>query len=250
MITKLQVKYIQSLGQKKFRDEEAVFIAEGPKIINELLGDAASKPEAIYATRGWIEEDMPAIKRTAPYNVVEIKQADLERVSFLQAPNRVLGLFKKPEYTNLNFTMTVSLMLDGIQDPGNLGTIIRIADWFGITNIACSKDCADAFAPKVVQATMGSIARVKLMYTDLIELVKQMPSIPLYAATLDGESISHHQPVREGILITGNESKGVSTALLTYCKQRVTIPRIGSAESLNAAVATGIILSHLVEARG
>jgi len=250
MITKLQVKYIQSLGQKKFRDEEAVFIAEGPKIINELLGDAASKPEAIYATREWIEEDMPAVKATDPYNVIEIEQSDLERASFLQAPNRVLGLFKKPVYANLDFTHTVSLMLDGIQDPGNLGTIIRIADWFGITNIACSKDCADAFAPKVVQATMGSIARVKLIYTDLVELVNQMPSIPLYAATLNGDSIRNRQPVREGILVIGNESKGVSTALLTYCQHRITIPRIGSAESLNAAVATGIILSHLVKTGG
>jgi len=247
MITKLQVKYIQSLGQKKFRDEEAVFIAEGPKIINELLGDPSIKPVTVYAIREWIDEAMPAAETTAPFELIEIKQQELERCSFLHTPNQVLGIFKKPVYTKLDFSNTVSLMLDGIQDPGNLGTIIRIADWFGIVNIACSNDCADAFAPKVVQATMGSIARVKLMYTDLAELMKAMPDIDLYAATLDGVSIDNLQPLRQGIIVTGNESRGISGTLLQYCKHKITIPRIGHAESLNAAVATGIILSHLVK---
>jgi len=247
MITKLQVKYIQSLGQKKFRDEEAVFIAEGPRIINELLGAAAITPVSVYATRGWIQENIRAGKSSPSFQVIEIKEAELERLSFLQTPNEVLGIFKKPLYAALDFSNTLSLMLDGIQDPGNLGTIIRIADWFGISNIVCSEDCADAFAPKVVQATMGSIARVKLLYTDLVALAKKTRPLQLYAATLDGQSVHQQQPIKEAVLVTGNESKGISAALLDCCQHRITIPRIGQAESLNAAVATGIILSHIVK---
>jgi TrmH family RNA methyltransferase len=246
MITKLQVKYIQSLGQKKFRDEEAVFVAEGPKIINELLGGTAAVPVTIYATRAWIEKDIPVLIPGAATQVIEVKEQELERLSFQQTPNEVLGIFKKPVYKALDFSNALSLMLDGIQDPGNLGTIIRIADWFGIENIVCSNDCADAFAPKVVQATMGSIARVKLLYTDLVDMVKKTGSLQLYAATLDGQSIGNLQPIKEGVLVTGNESKGISAALLDCCQYRITIPRLGQAESLNAAVATGIILSHLV----
>jgi len=246
MITKLQVKYIQSLGQKKFRDEEAVFIAEGPRIINELLGASSITPVAVYATATWMQENMRADKNSPLFQVTEVKAAELERLSFLQTPNEVLGIFKKPVHAALDFSNTLSLMLDGIQDPGNLGTIIRIADWFGIANIVCSKDCADAFAPKVVQATMGSIARVKLLYTDLPALAKKIEPIQLYAATLDGQPVHRLQPIKEAVLVTGNESKGISTALLDCCQHRITIPRLGHAESLNAAVATGIILSHLV----
>jgi TrmH family RNA methyltransferase len=246
MITKLQVKYIQSLGQKKFRDEEAVFVAEGPKIVNELLGSASTMPVIIYATRSWIEKDMRAPVSAAAGRVIEVKEQELERLSFQQTPHEVLGIFKKPGYPALDFSGVLSLMLDGIQDPGNLGTIIRIADWFGIANIVCSNDCADAFAPKVVQATMGSIARVKLLYTDLVGLVKKTGSLQLYAATLEGKSIGNLQPIKEGVLVTGNESKGISSELLDCCQYRITIPRFGQAESLNAAVATGIILSRLV----
>ena len=145
-----------------------------------------------------------------------------------------------------NTAKTISLMLDGIQDPGNMGTIIRIADWFGIRLIICSADCADAFAPKVVQATMGSVVRVQLWYTDLVAVAKQHTAIPFYAATLSGENIHMMKPLEEGIIVIGNESKGISAALLSCCRHRVSIPRVGQAESLNAAVAAGIILSHLV----
>jgi TrmH family RNA methyltransferase len=246
MITKLQVKYIQSLGQKKFRDEEAVFVAEGPKIINELLGGGSMIPVTLYGTGEWVQKNIEKEKTNVSLQVIEVKDAELERLSFLQTPNEVIGIFKKPSYKKPAFSGTLSLMLDGIQDPGNLGTIIRIADWFGISNIVCSNDCADAFAPKVVQASMGSIARVKLFYTDLVEMVKNASPLQLYAATLDGEPIGNLQPLKEGVLVTGNESKGISPALLNCCQHRITIPRFGQAESLNAAVATGIILSQMV----
>jgi TrmH family RNA methyltransferase len=248
MITKLQVKYIQSLGQKKFRDEAGVFVAEGPKIINELLDAVTTMPEQVFATREWMETHTAIVKRMAVEKITEVKDQELERLSFLQTPNEVLAVFKKPAPGPVNLAGTVSLMLDSIQDPGNMGTIIRIADWFGIGQIVCSTDCADAFAPKVVQATMGSIARVQLQYSsDLVALVKKTASLPLYAATLSGENLHQLQPIKEGVIVIGNESKGIRAALLDCCRHRVTIPRLGRAESLNAAVAAGIILSHLIK---
>jgi len=247
MITKLQVKYIQSLGQKKFRDQEAVFVAEGPKIINELLGEQAVLPEALYATRQWIDQHTTLYKNIAADRVIEIKEQELERISFLQTPHEVLGVFRKPVAKEPAINGSVSLMLDGIQDPGNMGTLIRIADWFGIRHITCSMDCADAFAPKAVQSTMGSIVRVQLLYTDLLPFVKSNTSLQLYAATLNGQSIHKMPALKEGVLVIGNESKGIHAALLDCCQHRITIPGIGHAESLNAAVAAGIILSHLVK---
>src|SRR5664279_2767963 len=131
MITKLQVKYIQSLGQKKFRDEAAVFVAEGPKIINELLGGYAAALETVFATRQWLEAQTGLLKNIATEKIVEVKEPELERLSFLQTPNEVLAVFRKPVAMPVHFFQTISLMLEGIQDPGNMGTIIRIADWFG-----------------------------------------------------------------------------------------------------------------------
>jgi RNA methyltransferase, TrmH family len=247
MITKLQVKYIQSLGQKKFRDEAGLFVAEGPKIINELLGAYAPALEMVFATRKWMEAQTGLLKNMAAEKIIEVKEPELERLSFLQTPNEVMAVFRKPVVVQVHFSQTISLMLDGIQDPGNMGTIIRIADWFGINQIVCSTDCADAFAPKVVQSTMGSIVRVQLLYTDLVKLVKETPSLQLYAATLNGKKINGMQPIKEGIVVIGNESKGIHAALLDCCQNRVTIPRLGHAESLNAAVAAGIILSHLIK---
>ncbi|MEO5683796.1 MAG: RNA methyltransferase [Chitinophagaceae bacterium] len=245
MITKLQAKYIQSLGQKKFRDQEAVFVAEGPKIINELLAAQPAALRHLYASPSWLQQQTALIKYIAADKITEIKDQELERISFLQTPHEVLAVFNKPATGPLQFSQTLSLMLDGIQDPGNMGTIIRIADWFGIRNIICSTDCADAFSPKAVQSTMGSIVRVQLQYTNLVELVKATAGWQLYAATLNGTMLNEVQPLQEGVVVIGNESKGISAALLECCQHRITIPRIGQAESLNAAVAAGIILSRL-----
>jgi len=244
MITKLQVKYIQSLRQKKFRDSEGVFAAEGPKIINELLESAAVPLQALYATGTWMQNSSHLIKKIPAEKIIEIKEQELERISFLQTPHEVLGVFQQPATRPIVFEKSVSLMLDGIQDPGNMGTLIRTADWFGVRNIICSIDCADAFASKVVQATMGSIARVQLRYTELLPLVKAN-HLRLFAAALNGESLHTIQPLQEGVVVIGNESKGISQALLDCCQHIITIPRVGKAESLNAAVAAGIILSRL-----
>jgi TrmH family RNA methyltransferase len=242
MLIKSQVKYIQSLSHKKLRDSEGVFVAEGPKLINELLS-ARLPVQELYAVKEWINEQQqqPAVP------VTEITAAELERISLLQTPNQVLGIFKKPVLTaSRPERNTLSLMLDTIQDPGNLGTIIRCADWFGVSRIFCSTDCADAYNPKVVQATMGSIARVQVAYGSLTEWLAQAAGLPTYAAVLNGTDLRQQPPIKEGIIIIGNESKGISADVLAQCRNRITIPRHGQAESLNAAVATGIILSHII----
>jgi TrmH family RNA methyltransferase len=242
MLIKSQVKYIQSLSHKKLRDSEDVFVAEGPKLINELLSAANMQAQQLFALKEWIEEQAPEIQKS----VTEISRQELERISLLQTPNQVLGIFKKPVFAaNRPLRNTLSLMLDTIQDPGNLGTIIRCADWFGISQIICSTDCADAFNPKVVQSSMGSIARVQVLYEPLPEFLAKEPGIATYAAVLDGTNVQELPPVKEGIIIIGNESKGISDGVLSLSRHRITIPRKGRAESLNAAVATGIILSHL-----
>jgi TrmH family RNA methyltransferase len=243
MLIKSQVKYIQSLSHKKSRDSEDVFIAEGPKVINELLYTPHVQLQQLFGLKEWIGGQPADIAK----KTIEISERELERISFLQTPNQVLGIFKKPQFAaNRPVRNTVSLMLDTIQDPGNLGTIIRCADWFGIQQIFCSTDCADAFNPKVVQASMGSIARVQVHYQPLEAVLQQYPDVPAYAAVLEGDDLRTLQPLQQGIIVIGNESKGISGPVLAACKHRVTIARRGQAESLNAAVAAGIILSHLV----
>lgn len=243
MIVKSKAKYIQSLSQKKLRDEEAVFVAEGPKIINELLSANNIEVAGLFALPGWIEEN----RGINPSLITEIEAADLKKISFLNTPNQVLGLFRKPVQPALHLADSVTLMADNIQDPGNLGTIIRCADWFGIKQVVCSKDCADAFGPKTIQSTMGSISRVAVFYENLEDVIKAHPSTHVYAATLGGKDIHEIKPLHHGVILIGNESKGINASLLKLVYQQITIPRIGNAESLNAAVATGIILSHLIK---
>jgi TrmH family RNA methyltransferase len=242
MLVKSQVKYIQSLSQKKLRDQEGVFVAEGPKIINELLRASNVRPRQLFATEEWLQQNPAA----DPEIVVPVTASELERISFLQTPHQVLGIFSKPDFpAAIAWNNVISLMLDTIQDPGNLGTIMRCADWFGVQQIVCSRDCADVFNPKVVQSGMGSISRVQVIYEDLAAFLDQHNNIPVYAATLKGESIYHMQGIQSGIILIGNESKGIHEELLAKSQHRITIPGRGGAESLNAAVATGIILSHI-----
>lgn len=245
MIVKSKVKYINSLGDKKLRDADRVFIAEGPKIINELLGEPSMRPQEIFALKDWIIQN--AEKASA---VTEIDEIMLGRLSFLSTPNQVIGVFRMPDLQTLTLKNKVSIVADGIQDPGNLGTIVRCADWFGVQQVICSRDSADIFNPKTVQATMGSIARVKVYYEDLHELLSENQhhynKIRVYAAALDGNDIRKLKPVEEGIIVIGNESKGISEGLLQLADEKITIYKSGKAESLNAAVATGIILSHII----
>jgi RNA methyltransferase, TrmH family len=243
MLGKSKTKYIQSLGQKKARDEEGLFIAEGPRIIAELLAENRTPVREIYALQSWTDEHASI---TNGITITVITEDELGRISQLSTPNQVVALVEKGADPLLRPNGQVSLALDGIQDPGNLGTIIRIADWFGIDQIICSPDCADQYNPKVVQATMGSIARVQLQYTDLVSWHSPYKGIPVYAAALNGKDIATVPAMMEGVIIIGNESKGIRPQVMELATDRITIPKKGKAESLNAAVATGIILAKLV----
>ncbi|HKO79775.1 MAG TPA: RNA methyltransferase, partial [Chitinophagaceae bacterium] len=235
MLGKSQAKYIQSLGQKKVRDEEGVFVAEGPKIIAELLASADANILQLYALHDWIKanrNDCNGIE------VIEIDENDLTKISQMATPNKVLAVVKKRETAESFLTKgTISLVLDTIQDPGNLGTIIRIADWFDIKQIICSRDCADMYNPKVVQSTMGSIIRVKMLYTDIASWLEDQKDVFIYAAALEGQNVTAMKKITEGIIVIGNESKGISSEIFELVDVKITIPQKGRAESLNAAVA-------------
>ena len=242
MLVKSKVKYIQSLGQKKFRQQEGVFVAEGPKLVKELLTEHSDSVVQVFALKNWIDENK---RVTINCNLSEITEAELEKISQLTTPNQVVAVVKhfntiKPIADKEKFI----LVLDGIQDPGNLGTIIRIADWFGVQHIVCSEDSADRYNPKVVQSTMGSIGRVNVFYTSLTKWLGEQQDARIYAAVLEGQDITRMQEPAGGVIVIGNESKGISEEVLRFCNMSITIPQKGKAESLNAAVATGIILSH------
>lgn len=243
MLVKPRVKYIQSLGQKKFRKQERLFIAEGPKLVKELLEINPLQVKEVYALQNWIDENRQILSKTT---VIEINAIELERISQLSTPNNVLALVKQFEIINPVLAKgKITLVLDDIQDPGNLGTIIRIADWFGVDQIICSEDSAELYNPKVVQSTMGSIARVNVFYTNLEEWLTMQGGTNIYAATLEGKDITGMEKLKEAIIILGNESKGIKPSLIQLSKYTITIPGKGKAESLNAAIAAGIILSHL-----
>jgi RNA methyltransferase, TrmH family len=235
MLSKKVLKDIQSLSLKKNRDETGLFMAEGPKIVEDLVTLVPANVKAVYATEEW------AMGRTG---VEIITEAELQRISLLKTPNKVVAVLQKLPTRPPDLSRLV-VYLDTIQDPGNFGTIIRIADWFGIKDVVCSAGCADLYNPKVVQSTMASLARVNV-FEDKGEdwLAKQALSV--YAASLHGENLYTIPKADKGILIIGNESKGIRPEFLDLANYKVTIPRRGEAESLNAAVATGILLSHLM----
>ena len=246
MLTKKIAKYIQSLSHKKFRDEEASFIAEGPKVVSELLSSKKFVCHIVCAEKEWLLENEILLKNISSENIFEIDEHWLKRISLLKTPNKVVAIFKQ-EMPDLAPVLSgkISLMLDDIQDPGNMGTLIRIVDWFRIENIICSENCVDCYNPKVVQSTMGSLSRVNLLYTDLASFIRKNSTINVFAAALSGASIFEIEKTHEGIILIGNESKGVHNDLLKLAANTITIPRFGGAESLNAAVASGIILAQM-----
>ena len=262
MISKNKIKYIRSLELKKNRNKEGKFVAEGFKVVDDLL--ALQPADLIVATQEWLHGKHFA----AQTEVIEVTEEELKKVSFLQHPQQVLAVFRQDtgcnkqdsnnsqeeaEEQNFGFskinTQELSLALDGVQDPGNLGTIIRIADWFGITHIYCSQDTADVYNPKVVQATMGSIARVKVEYGNLLALVESLPAdVPVYGTLLDGDNIYQQQLKNRGLIVMGNEGKGISPALAKKVNRRLLIPNFpegrATADSLNVAIATAITCSE------
>ena len=236
MISKNKIKLIRSLETKKGREKAGLFVAEGPKVVHDLLHE------------GFVAEEI----------LEDIE--DIKKVSFLQHPQPVLGVFQMPTEDKVNSNDSSNtyneqidnqlvLALDGVQDPGNLGTIIRIADWFGIENIFSSHETADCWSPKVVQATMGSIARVKLHYLDLNKLIEHLPTgYPVYATLLDGKNIYGQPLTQHGMIVMGNEGKGISPLLRMKINRKLLIPNYPpereTAESLNVAIATSIVCAE------
>ena len=240
MLTKSKIKYIQSLQQKKYREEAGVFVGEGPKVVAELLISPNIDTVEVLALEEWAEKNRESVRT----DLTVVSEQELQKISGLVTPKYVVAIFKKPIFPVNSPEGKISLLLDGIQDPGNLGTIIRTADWFGIDEVYCTVDTADVFNSKVVQSTMGSIGRVKVTYVNLPELIRKHNNIPVYVAALDGENLFQMESPSEAFLVIGNESKGVSDAIMQLATHKVHIPGKGKAESLNAGVAAGIILSR------
>ena len=241
MISKNQIKYVRQLEQKKFRNREGLFVAEGTKVVGDLL--KRYQPHAIFATPAWIAENSQSSIFNLQSSITSVTDDELRRLSFQQHPQQVLALFPIPNKVPSKLG-SLSIALDGVQDPGNLGTIIRIADWFGISDIICSEDTVDAWNPKVVQATMGSIARVNIIYTNLIQFIDTLPEgFPIYGTLLDGENIYTQTLTPHGLIIMGNEGNGISPEIRSRVNHRLLIPSYrtdDTAESLNVAIATAI----------
>lgn len=243
MLTKAIIKYIKSLKDKKNRDEFGTFVVEGNKMIAELIH--IFKCQYLIATNDIIN----SLDSINIDNIIEVKNNEIERVSFLKNPQESIAVFYKPNHTEINdIKDKLTLVLDEIQDPGNLGTIIRIADWYGIENIVCSKNTADVYNPKTVQATMGALARVRLHYVDLVPFLNKYQSLPIYGTFLDGENIYSNDITSDGIIIMGNEGNGVSKEVENLVNKRLFIPSYPpnqeTSESLNVAVATAIVCAE------
>ncbi|HEA20078.1 hypothetical protein LCGC14_0947570 [marine sediment metagenome] len=237
MITTKQIKLIKSLQQKKFRNQHGLFVVEGIKMVRELL-ESNFKVNSVYTTDVSVVDyyDGP----------IELVTADeLRKMSGLSNPNTILGVFEIAKVEKPDVTDWI-LAVDTLRDPGNLGTIIRLCDWFGIKYVVCSSTTVDCYNPKTLQATMGSIARVKVGYTDLTAYLKKT-ELPIYGAFMNGESIRDAKLPKKGILVMGNEANGISTEVQHLISSKISIPQYGeqTAESLNVASATAILLNEI-----
>lgn len=238
MISKNQIKIINSLQQKKFRKIHQQFFAEGKKVIQELLNSNFELIE-LFTT----QESFPNVSKS---KINTISEADLKKISALVTPNESLAIFKIPNENKLKMESGLTIALDDIRDPGNMGTIIRLADWFGVLQIVCSNATVDVYNPKVVQSTMGSLARVSLVYLNLNDYLKTC-NIPIYGTLLEGKNIYSEKLISNAVIVLGNESNGISTPIQELITQKITIPRFGTlqeTESLNVATATAIVLSE------
>lgn len=235
MLSKNQIKLITSLKQKKYRQQHGFFVVEGVKVINELL-QSHLELHALYTTESFNIDAKEEIL---------ISEADLKRISFQTTPNKALAIFKIPKPQAIN-TNQLIVALDDVRDPGNLGTIIRLCDWFGVTDLVCSNETVDCFNPKVIQSTMGSITRVNVSYVDLQSFLKDAKA-PIFGTFMEGDNVYKTTLPSQGILVMGNEANGISEAVEAMITQKITIPRFGhlqATESLNVATATAILLSE------
>lgn len=244
VLSKNLIKYIHSLEFKKNRKEENVFVAEGPKLVEDIM--ATFRCRYLLATTEWMSQHIDV----QADNIIEVTSGELSKVSFLKHPQQVLGVFEQPRH-DTSFDVighSLCLALDDIQDPGNLGTIIRLADWFGIEHIFCSSHTADVYNPKTVQATMGAIARVKVHYVSLSQLIHSTNHCPVYGTFLDGENLYHESLTTYGLIVMGNEGNGISPDVANLVNRRLYIPNYPiereTSESLNVAIATAIVCSE------
>ncbi len=231
-LSKNKIKWIRSLRLKKNRDKEQLFVVEGEKMVQEVLSNWAASVECFCTT-----EELS----NAGFESFHVDERTLKEISALTTPNKYLAVVRKPEFTESSHTFI--LAIDGIQDPGNMGTILRTADWFKVDKIICSMETVDIFNPKVVQSSMGSIFRIPVEYCDLRTYLAET-DLPVYGALLEGENVYSMNLERKGILVMGNEGKGISEEIKSRVQQPVHIPRLGEAESLNVSIATGILLSE------
>ena len=251
MIGKNRIKHIRQLAQKKHRDTEGLFLAEGAKVLRELL--PLLRCSLLCVTPDFLDA-CPSEWLEPVEEVIVITQRELEQMSQLKTPRHGLALFHMPLAVETKFLTAVTeqqlvLALDGVQDPGNLGTIIRIADWWGIDHVVCSHDTADVFAPKVVQATMGAIARVQVSYVDLPQWLSGLPNkVAVCGTFLDGDNIYAAPLPHSGVLVMGNEGKGISAAVEATVNHRLLIPSFPAhrptSESLNVAIATAVAVAE------
>ncbi|AUC82402.1 RNA methyltransferase [Lacinutrix sp. Bg11-31] len=235
MLSKSQIKLITRLKQKKYRIADGFFVAEGIKVINELL-DSSLGLHLLFTTESF---------KSHTENETLITETELKKISFLTTPNKALAVFKIPVQKNSEYQGLI-VALDSIRDPGNLGTIIRLCDWFGIKELVCSKETVDCYNPKVVQATMGSITRVNISYLDLNTFLAEA-EMPIFGAFMDGKNVYKSELPKAGIIVLGNEANGISEAIEKQVTSRIAIPRFGdlqATESLNVATATAILLSE------
>lgn len=244
-MTKAEIQFVRSLADKRVRDEEQLFIAEGAKLVEEIQ-NSTLRIRHIYTTRKDIAGD----------RVEYIEKKDMERISQLKTATDCLAVVEQPQYRLDINPKALILALDGVQNPGNLGTILRLADWFGVEDVICSKECADCYNPKVVQATMGAILRVRVHYVDnLVALLREAQGLgmPIYGTLLDGENIYSKKLENSGVIVMGNEGRGLSDACREALTDRLYIPPYPAdaptSESLNVAMATGIILAEFRRSR-
>jgi RNA methyltransferase, TrmH family len=234
ILTKAQIKHIQSFAHKKYRDEHNCFVAEGLKICSDIIANQA-QVVLCYCTKSF---GMP--------NECIIEPHMMQKISMLTTPTDLLIVFKKNAIKSVDYSNKITLVLDGIQDPGNLGTIIRTAHWYGIQHIVCSLDTADAFSSKVVQASMGSIIKVNIIRCALEDFLMQNNAIETFSTTLQGESLKTISIIKQAFIVIGKEGEGVRPAIQALCKKAIKIQGNSNAESLNVAVATGIICQHFL----
>ncbi len=240
MLSKSNIKRITGLYQKKYRKQEGLFVAEGIKVIQELL-ESSCELEAIYG----VENTSLRIPTAYKNAFQQITATDLKKISFLKTPQTALALFKIPHQKEDQHT-GITVLLDDVRDPGNLGTIIRLCDWFGVTSLVCSPQTVDCYNPKVVQATMGSLSRIAISYVDITSYLQNEQRL-IYGTFMEGDTIYTATLPKEAVIVMGNEANGISDIVAQFVTQKIAIPRFGSlqkTESLNVATATAICLSE------